>query len=97
MVDPDSNREVDTSRRVVRANLITIRSDGGTGRHAGLKILFALKRVRVRFPLRVRKALKFFEGFFVSMASIYILYSGKLDKLYTGSCMDLSYRIVFKI
>ena len=23
---------------------------GGTGRHAGLKILFALKRVRVRFP-----------------------------------------------
>jgi putative endonuclease len=27
------------------------------------------------------------------MASIYILYSGKLDKFYTGSCMDLPYRI----
>lgn len=28
--------------------------NGGTGRHAGLKILFALKRVRVRFPLGVQ-------------------------------------------
>lgn len=27
------------------------------------------------------------------MASVYILYSGKLDKFYTGSCMDLHYRI----
>src|SRR5690606_9823857 len=32
--------------------------DGGTGRHAGLKILFALKRVRVRFPLQVRNVQK---------------------------------------
>ncbi|MES3017137.1 MAG: GIY-YIG nuclease family protein [Bacteroidota bacterium] len=27
------------------------------------------------------------------MASVYILYSGKLDTFYTGSCMDLHYRI----
>jgi putative endonuclease len=27
------------------------------------------------------------------MASVYILHSKKLDKYYTGSCMDLSYRI----
>ena len=56
MVDPDSYREVDTTIGVLE-QIITICSDGGTGRHAGLKILFALKRVRVRFPLRVQKAL----------------------------------------
>lgn len=27
------------------------------------------------------------------MASVYILYSKKLDRFYTGSCKDLSYRI----
>ena len=27
------------------------------------------------------------------MASVYILYSEKLNKFYTGSCKDLSYRI----
>ena len=27
------------------------------------------------------------------MASVYILYSRKLDRHYTGSCKDLSYRI----
>ena len=31
------------------------RSDGGTGRHAGLKILWPAMAVRVRFPLRVRR------------------------------------------
>ncbi len=56
MVDPDSYREVDTPIGLLE-QIITICSDGGTGRHAGLKILFALKRVRVRFPLRVHKAL----------------------------------------
>ena len=55
MVDPDSYREVDTPIGLSE-QIITICSDGGTGRHAGLKILFALKRVRVRFPLRVHKA-----------------------------------------
>jgi hypothetical protein len=54
MVDPDSYREVDTPIGLLE-QIITICSDGGTGRHAGLKILFALKRVRVRFPLRVQK------------------------------------------
>ena len=54
MVDTDSYREVDTPIGLLE-QIITICSDGGTGRHAGLKILFALKRVRVRFPLRVQK------------------------------------------
>ena len=27
------------------------------------------------------------------MASLYILYSRKLDRYYTGSCKDLNYRI----
>ncbi len=27
------------------------------------------------------------------MASVYILFSNKLDRFYTGSCLDLSYRI----
>jgi putative endonuclease len=27
------------------------------------------------------------------MASVYILYSSKLDRFYTGSCKDFSYRI----
>ncbi len=27
------------------------------------------------------------------MASVYILFSAKLDRFYTGSCKDLSYRI----
>jgi putative endonuclease len=28
------------------------------------------------------------------MASVYILYSEKLDRFYTGSCKDLSYRLL---
>ena len=33
---------------------IHARPGGGIGRHAGLKILFAEKRVRVRFPPRAQ-------------------------------------------
>ena len=35
-------------------NALPIRSDGGIGRHAGLKILWPAMAVRVRFPLRVQ-------------------------------------------
>ena len=37
---------------------------GGTGRRAGLKILFAERRVRVRFPPGAQRPLSFAEGFF---------------------------------
>ena len=41
-------------------------SDGGIGRHAGLKILWPVMAVRVRFPLRVLQKFAFYEAdFFV--------------------------------
>ena len=37
-------------------------SDGGIGRHAGLKILWPVMAVRVRFPLRVLQKFAFLQG-----------------------------------
>ena len=69
---------------------------GGIGRHAGLKILWPLKVVRVQVPSRVRKvdpgSLSRSTFVFWNLASVYILYSRKLDKFYTGSCLELQFR-----
>ena len=86
MVDPDSYREVDTTIGLLE-QIITICSDGGTGRHAGLKILFALKRVRVRFPLRVQKAL-WKQGAFVIYKLLYFTPTQKRVRVRPDSYRD---------
>ena len=45
--------EVAGSNLVIRSNFFFC-PDGGIGRHAGLKILFSVMRVRVRFPSRAQ-------------------------------------------
>ena len=45
-------------------DLIELHSGGGTGRHAGLKILFAVMRVTVQFRSRVLFQPIFMVGFF---------------------------------
>ena len=46
--------EVAGSNPVFRSFLMSIGSDGGIGRHAGLKIQWAAMPVRVQVPLRVQ-------------------------------------------
>ena len=77
MVDPDNYREVDTPFGCLE-QFKTICSDGGTGRHAGLKILFALKRVRVRFPLRVQRPDVKILGLFVPQCSLNLVVIGQI-------------------
>src|SRR4029077_16536118 len=65
---------------------------GGTGRRARLKIVYR-KVCRFDSGLRYKKSRlwsAFF--FFYRMASVYILYSTKLDRFYTGSCNSFQFR-----
>ncbi len=65
---------------------------GGTGRHAGLKILFAVMRVTVQFRSRVQ-SLSIKTGAFSFMYFVYILYSKTYDRYYIGQCQELSARL----
>src|SRR6185369_17848657 len=64
---------------------------GETGRHAGLKILWAARPVRVQLPPGARsdRLVAFFMPFFV-----YIIYSSSLNRFYTGTTDDVSRRIL---
>jgi putative endonuclease len=76
--------------------LIVSYSGGGTGRHAGLKILFAVMRVTVQFRSRVLKKLKIYFQLFVfwgHMFYTYILYSANYDRFYVGQCEDVGVRL----
>ena len=63
---------------------------GETGRHAGLKILWAARPVRVQLPPGAQGDLRiaFFMSFFV-----YIIYSPRLQRFYTGTTDDVAKRI----
>ena len=58
---------------------------------AGLKILFAAMQVWVQLPSRVLIQSRLWRDFF--MYHIYILYSKKFDRYYTGQCKDLDARL----
>jgi hypothetical protein len=62
---PDSKANFAQSSRL--ADLLA-GPGGGTGRRAGLKILFAERRVRVRFPSGAQRPLSFAERFLHSGA-----------------------------
>jgi putative endonuclease len=68
---------------------------GGTGRRARLKIV-CLRACRFDSGLRYLKDGEghpfFVSDYFTPMASVYILYSAKLGKFYTGSCRDFQFR-----
>ena len=66
------------------------RPGGETGRHAGLKILWAARPVRVQLPPGAQGDLRiaFFMSFFV-----YIIYSPRLQRIYTGTTDDVAKRI----
>jgi putative endonuclease len=63
---------------------------GGTGRHAGLKILSAAMRVRVQLPPGARSDR---EGSLFMSFFVYIIYSANLDRFYTGTTDDVKRRI----
>jgi hypothetical protein len=67
------SKRFEQSNLFLLVHLLPTGRGGGTGRHAGLKILFALKRVRVRFPPAVHKQTKasaFAEAFvFIPIAA----------------------------
>ena len=67
---------------------------GGTGRHAGLKILFAAMQVRVRFPPGAQVRADSKESVFLFMMYYtYILYSKSGDRYYIGFCADVPVRL----
>ena len=63
---------------------------GETGRHAGLKILWAARPVRVQLPPGARSDLM--VAFFMSYY-VYIIYSPGLKRFYTGTTDDVNQRI----
>ena len=65
---------------------------GGTGRHAGLKILFAVMQVTVQLRSRVLSLSRLVEVFYF-MYFVYILYSKAYDRYYIGHCEDLTLRL----
>ena len=76
---------------------------GGTGRHAGLKILSSAMKVTVQFRSRVlRSRLIISEAVFFyftiidnfyCMYFLYILYSKNYDRYYVGHCEDVIIRL----
>ena len=62
-------------------------SDGGIGRHAGLKILWAVMPVRVRFSFRVL--------FFLQFSSDFVLYFEIID--YLCSALHRRFRACFPL
>ena len=63
---------------------------GGTGRHAGLKILWPAMAVRVQLPPGAHEATKVA---FLFMYFVYIIYSEKCNRYYIGYCEDIEVRL----
>jgi hypothetical protein len=54
-------------------NFFSVYPGGGTGRHAGLKILSSAMEVWVQLPSRVQKSFSNYEAFFILMANNFFM------------------------